>query len=732
MTKGNFDTNIHSINSNETQDLMSILKYIGLALALFFPSCYMISMVGYFFGVSILQFSFICALLISFTFLFYKLPWKIAVLTSLIVVALFIGAGSFSGNFYDQGWDSTYFHQIQIMSLNNGLNPVDYEIGILVPEIEALDIPDEFTHQMVYNNPITRTYAKSLYVIWAAYSSVFGDLEEAKGISFIFLFIVFALFSNLYTKCFVSLSKIEVLIFGILTALSPVVIALSLSFYMDYVLYASLCIVIALFSLYIVENKKEYLYLGLLFSIFFINIKHSAILFFCIFIAFYVLYILLYKRENFSSLIKVLILFSIVALVFSWCPYVQNTLEYGHPGGNIQNAYNSLAANTNVWSGSGEGIPVDWMGKSNFEKFIHSAFSGPGGDVKYPFVFQRVEDFIGYDSPSHFGGWGPLFSEILVLSFALFLYSIFQIIRTKKTVPLFPYYLFIILSLVATFQIFDLSWYSRYVPQAWLLPLLMILPYATTHSRIIDYGRYFVLILCIINSAVVGGIHLNSQGDFSQNYATSLDIIYESGNTAFITAQSSYETPIFLYSYLYKLTEQGSTVIFTDEVSDQHRSVWKKSTDGKNTDYEVWIIPETPNFETSERSRSFVRDILTMNIYFEKLRNDPRTLMHGWHSKAYGGSWMSDESFMFIENKKNASQLSFSANSYKQPQTLLVYQDDELLLSTTVTPDRATYSAQINGNEGVYLHMVTPDGCVHVQDGEGECLSIYVTNVRLT
>lgn len=120
-----------------------------------------------------------------------------------------------------------------------------------------------------------------------------------------------------------------------------------------------------------------------------------------------------------------------------------------------------------------------------------------------------------------------------------------------------------------------------------------------------------------------------------------------------------------------------------------------------------------------------------IHTLLEKIRNDPRVLVDGWDTAAYGGSWMSDESSMFIRNKNGASQLSFSANSYLQPQTLLVYQGDTLLLDTTVTPERTTYSIPIDGTEEVYVHMITPDGCVQVRDS-GQCLSMYVTDVRLT
>jgi len=121
----------------------------------------------------------------------------------------------------------------------------------------------------------------------------------------------------------------------------------------------------------------------------------------------------------------------------------------------------------------------------------------------------------------------------------------------------------------------------------------------------------------------------------------------------------------------------------------------------------------------------------SIHTLLEKIRNDPRVLVDGWDTAAYGGSWMSDESSMFIRNKNGASQLSFSANSYLQPQTLLVYQGDTLLLDTIVTPKRTTYSVPIDGTEMVYVHMITPDGCVQVRDS-GQCLSMYVTDVRLT
>lgn len=569
------------MDTHNNLEIIPILKYLGLALALFFPACFIISMLGYFSGINFINIAFGLAVLVSLFFIYtMKLKRIVAIIIALLFVSSFVGCGLIASEFYANGFDSTYFHELIIISLKNGWNPVEYNVGIKIPEIEVLDVPDNFKTPL-YNSVGTRTYAKSLHILFAAFFSAAGNLEAAKGLSFVGMLMVFSLCTVIYSKTFSNLSLIESGIWGFVTAACPVAITASSSFYLDGILYLSLLTIIAIFSLYIIEGKRYLLYMGLFHSIFFINIKHSALLFFIVTIAVFVILFLFYKTDSFSGLIKVFCLFSLFALIFSFHPYIQNVQKYGEPTGiGLDTSFSNF-----------QDIPPGWSKLGTVEKFVRSVFSVETHNpsryigIRYPFLFDKneLEDY-AFDEPGKIGAWGPLYSGILIFSLILFLFSFILFAFTNSYEKYTFLYLAIITTILITIVVFSLSWYTRYMPQAWLLPIFFAFPYLNIQNKGAKFIRVVILALLIVNIALVGCAYYSYQSDYSKQYSSSLETIKIHGNEVLITENKNNNHPIFLYSYLYKLVQQNTTINFkTDAELDQNYvKVW-------DSNFLVWV-----------------------------------------------------------------------------------------------------------------------------------------------
>ena len=122
-------------------------------------------------------------------------------------------------------------------------------------------------------------------------------------------------------------------------------------------------------------------------------------------------------------------------------------------------------------------MPANFSGKSRLEKFARSLFSR-SEDAQFPYPSQLKIPFMVYISElkafgspgpdTRVGGFGPLFSGILIYGFLLGLATGFC--QKKKIWPMAQAMAIVFLTILVNPE----CWWSRFAPQTWVVPFIVI------------------------------------------------------------------------------------------------------------------------------------------------------------------------------------------------------------------------------------------------------------------
>ena len=250
-------------------------------------------------------------------------------------------------------------------------------------------------------------------------------------------------------------------------------------------------------------------------------------------------------------------------MICCYHPFIQNIVQYNDvSGGSLHEADNF------------SDIPNSWKTISTPEKFILSLFSKAHvnpialekSEIKTPFI--DISDLGVYvNDPPKVGGWGPLFSGIMLISFFFFLYQIYQMFQNHSIYEKSEIFLFYLGMIIVTLILFQLSWYARYLPQLTLIPIFMTLPYFKKEIQWENYFRFFIGILLLINVALVGSMYYSSQQNFSDVQNDVFDVIQEKlNNHIYIIYEGDPNSSRFVYAYVYQLIEKN--IVFTINPQD--------------------------------------------------------------------------------------------------------------------------------------------------------------------
>jgi len=156
------------------------------------------------------------------------------------------------------------------------------------------------------------------------------------------------------------------------------------------------------------------------------------------------------------------------------------------------NAVNIMDTNT----------PNEFQGKNTVTKFFYSFFSHtdnmvPGKDskkvqLKIPFALNKSDIMSAGKIDSRIAGFGPFFSGITIVSAALL---IFLLIRHRKATVI-KNAVYLIAVIVLSVCIIPESWWARYIPQLWYIPLIVLVcvelyyPGSLKLSKMVLYGAF--------------------------------------------------------------------------------------------------------------------------------------------------------------------------------------------------------------------------------------------------
>ena len=476
--------NLETINR---RDIQTIACIVGVSLLIFTLLNFVLPVLSYFFCIPINRYFFYtsCFLVIFMVFYLKKINFVdinifyISLISIIFIISFSIIVAIF---FYDISYDGQAYHQEAIIQLSKGWNPI-YETIIGVP------------HSIWINH-----YPKASWIYGASTTLATGSIESSKSFNIILCFTALT-FSITALLNFKNIRTILCFLIALLAAFNPVSLGQMWGSYIDGALASLITIIYALSVCLFKKQKIIYLVALIIASILLINIKFTGLIYILIYFIGYIILLIFYKKYYYAkNLFKLFILIALTGIViFGYNPYIKNYLINGNSFYPLYgvNSVDIMSANT----------PKSLVGMGKLEKLTVSIFHVTSNDsveaglnMKVPLSISSFKELKASTGPDpRFGGWGILFSGIFLLSLLLLVMIIKKIWFTKELNT----FLFCIGILLFSIIVNPQSWWARYVPQLWLIPLTIFFYAHSVNATIIRYLAFAGLILMFINSGII-------------------------------------------------------------------------------------------------------------------------------------------------------------------------------------------------------------------------------------
>ncbi|MDR1850051.1 MAG: hypothetical protein LBQ75_08420 [Zoogloeaceae bacterium] len=436
----------------------------------------------------------------------YRLSSLNSAIMALVATFFFLALSLIASNLlFDVFWDGISYHQGAIMALTEnfdflhstlgGSNPVDNELWAEV---------------LPYNNVLwMNSYPKLSWLYAAPIYELTGNIHYGKSINFLLLFSLgFSAWSALS-----DLPKVMRWLATVALTFNPIVVTQLFTHYVDGALGAFLIIsIIGLYGFFWVRRSMDFWILAIAGMIGCASLKFTGFVFSsCIAVA---TFYLVFKtrsnstQPNLSSAARLAIYIPIliIGVVLMVNPYVKNMVEGNH-------IFHPTMGENKVNMMGGINLTQKYHEKNRFSKLVKSVFGKsentfkPSG-LKIPFKFSKrklkraVKNF--YWPDVRWGGWGPLFGEVFLVTLVCLLMRYSKI---KEYAPLV--FLLAVLSIIN-----PESWWARYNPQlhTFVAVSLLILYIKDQKSRWVANTMFAIL---IVNSFLLLGAHF--KGTLQQN-----------------------------------------------------------------------------------------------------------------------------------------------------------------------------------------------------------------------
>lgn len=389
---------------------------------------------------------------------------------------------------YDNSYDGSTYHQGAIVGMLHGWNPF-------------------------YNPAQTGAiweihYAKSLEIVASTISICTHRIETGKAVNMLLI-----LSSIFITYHFIrhelprkNVGKIWLL--TLLLTLCPVVVRQAYIYYNDFALYTFM--LLAVLSLIQIkrESNNTLAWCILTMSILFATVTKFTIafyLFLILAIAIIWIFFTTKRRLSYQLTILAIILFIIGFGILGYHPYVTNTLGWGNP------FYPLIGSNVDIMTSN---TPPLYEHGNRVSNWIRSLFyNAQGTAIWCPFVSDSLHDYyISYDA--RIAGLGSLFVYAMILSVSIFAWVVYNNKNCETKTPQRNTIAIIGTLLIGGCFIFEQSWWMRYVPFLWAVPIIFML-YTEYHEHLqkpitrlrnIVYIMLSTSVLLCCATTLVGGL----------------------------------------------------------------------------------------------------------------------------------------------------------------------------------------------------------------------------------
>lgn len=477
---------------------------VGILIILFIFMIIFIDSILFIFNISISKINFIVALIFTFSFsIIYFVKKKNSIWDVIIKLLLFSILFLFSlfiaRNTYDLSWDGNSYHKTAIGELKNGWNPL-YE------RIEDFNSSEDNSLQLADTHDIwTNHYAKGQWIFAATIYDLTNNIESGKCINFLAIIAVLLIaFSYFISKISLLLS----VIISFILALNPITIMQMFTYYNDLLVYSFIIIMLILMQNILDNKDKQINYIALFLTLcILINIKFTGLAYAGIMMLIYYIFILIKREYRINHLKEMTILGVTTVLIgivlIGSSTYVKNTFTNGNPLYPLfgENKVDIMTTNQ----------PQVFLEMNRIEKFIYAnfsesinltAFQNQNPVLKIPFTYKH-DELLQLSIPDlRIGGFGVLFGGILLLSIVILLIGLyFLYFKDRK---LFARFFIIVGTLTLLILILEESWWARYMPQIYIIPVLAILILYIFRKRKVNLILItFLIITMIINTGII-------------------------------------------------------------------------------------------------------------------------------------------------------------------------------------------------------------------------------------
>ncbi|OCT12051.1 hypothetical protein A8709_29805 [Paenibacillus pectinilyticus] len=471
------------------------LGLIG-SLGILYMAAYTILLVHLpFQSITIISFFALLSILLLLFIKFAKFDrWRSLWLNLFLVGAVILVSIYCAGSIYDTSFDGQGYHQLAAFSIHNGWNPL-YQTNFS----DSLWVED---------------YPKGAWLLSAAIYTLTGHLESGKAINLILMVAAFCstlgallqICSTFGTKTLSRkpwithiLRTILVILIAACAACNPITIVQLFTNYNDGLIASLLLTLISTGVYYVLTHERRVLVQSAVAIVLLVNIKFTAIAYAGLICGWLVIAMMLiqlktgeakmWKSPHITRAILVFLGSAFIGiLLFGWNPYVVNTYKHGHPFYPLagKDAIDIMTLNS----------PDNFIGKNRLETFLIS-YTSKTEDAVTPMHSTPAElwpiawkDYRNVNVDTRVNGFGPLSPWIFILSVCLWVMLLIWRWRIGLLSTL------LILALLSTVFINPEPWWARYVPQLWLVPLLLVTVGWLTHRRLVQMLAILVLIVC--------------------------------------------------------------------------------------------------------------------------------------------------------------------------------------------------------------------------------------------
>lgn len=490
------------------------------------------------------------------------------VIASASALVIFVGFIILCGYLYDCSYDGNAYHKLGVGLLKYGWNPMY--------EVPTADTAKRILGHEVSIASWVEGYCKGTWIFGSSIYAITGNIETAKCYNILLLVAVFLAAFGVFDRKIKN--KVVSLALSFVAAFNPVLTTQLFTFYIDGALYAALFLLTIYLFVWLLDAEFDQKYIFLLIGSSMVicgNIKFTGLLFggvFCIvnFLVFAARKYLVDKKNGVTkgyikSLLPVFITFAVIAIItVCWAgsnAYVTNVLRHKTIGYPLtgKDAIDIMTPNSPFTPDSNSFVNLF---KSLFGKGENFTYvSGKDVTLKIPFTFDKEELKTAMLSCDlRVGGFGPLFSGVLVLLVVVFVLECFKSKKSFETLLLFVNFL---VCVVFTFAIKE-SWWARYAAYTYIAVILVL--YSALKDCNYKSVSFIIAALALAALFVNDAFHLASLHHVIND---SLEIAKDFAEMKKITKDIYAYNAIFPGSY-FNLLDQGFNYVVDENIIERY------------------------------------------------------------------------------------------------------------------------------------------------------------------